>query len=268
MLLSYIQYRTYESDYYKENLKAEELQKDRAEFAKRYPKLTKLLSLIKDLCYIGIPWLSFLVYFLNAFCNEVNAINYIIYAYSLILTTYYISSNKDTSSSLSRLIWLWNIGIALSVISLLTILVYQMLCLEQIAKTKLIQNLLIILPEVVKKNSALLGFRDYHSTNNSFELSIILLVYVLNFVFAIITKRYLSSMYIRVRISEQLGSLLPSTEQVKSHEYLRLLLFLRPIWPVLDFCARFTFVLLGLVIVAVSIHWKLSVFNLLFIIMI
>ena len=196
-----------------------------------------------------------------------NAINFIIYAYSLILITYYISSNKDTSSSLNTIIWLWNVGIALSVFSLLTILVYQILCLEPVAKTDLIQNLLNIIPEVVKKNSDLIGFRNYN-TRNSFQLSIILLVYVLNFVFAIITKRHLNLLYTKIHALEQLGLSRPSMNRFKTHKYLRWLLFLRWTWPALDFCAKFTFVLLGLVIVAVSIHWKLSIFNLLFIIII
>ena len=107
--------------------------------------------MLKDLGYVSIPWLSFVVYFLNALCNEVNAINFIIFAYSLILITYYISSNKDSSRSLYRLIALWNLGILLSVICLLTILVYQILCLEPIAETQIIQDFLDFMPEFLKK---------------------------------------------------------------------------------------------------------------------
>lgn len=83
VLLSYIQYRTYKSDYFLKKLTPESIQTDRKEFARKHPKWTRFFNGCQDFIYISIPWLSFIAYIMNAFINSKTAINFIIYAYSL-----------------------------------------------------------------------------------------------------------------------------------------------------------------------------------------
>ena len=177
----------------------------------------------------------------------------------------YIISHKDTSKSLSRLIYSWNIGIAMTISMFLIILVYQVLCLSPVANSKIIKDLVDVLPEFFIKNANLLGFKNYNGSTQ-IEISIILLAYVLNFVFAIITKRHLTNLYYQILNLEKQNTVQQEMYRVKTLKYLTWIMRLKCIWPVLDFLARFMFIILGFFILVFSIHWKLWVINWIYIV--
>lgn len=129
-----------------------------------------------------------------------------------------------------------------------------------IAESDLIESLLKILPDFLIKNSDLIGFTNY-GKSSQLQLSIILLAYVLNFVFAILTKRHLVNLFKQLKILENKHGERYTLNRINSHQHIKWLIKLRILWPVFDFVARFTFVALGLVIFAYCIHWKLSGFN-------
>ena len=78
VLLSYIQFRTYKSEYFQKKLSPEAIEDDRKEFARKHPKWTWFFNMWKDFAYISVPWLSFIAYIVNAFLNSKTAINFII----------------------------------------------------------------------------------------------------------------------------------------------------------------------------------------------
>ena len=260
VLLSYIQYRTYKSDYFQKKLSAEAIQDDKKEFARKHPKWTRFFNAWQDFIYVSIPWLSFIAYITNAFLNTKTVINFIIYAYSLWLIAMYIISHKDTSKSLLRLIFAWNIGIAMTIAMFLIILVYQVLWLAPVANSNLIKDVVSILPTFFVMNAELLGFKNFNGSTQ-IELSIILLAYVLNFVFAIITKRHLLNLYNQIIELEKQELCRQELNRIRTHKYIFWLMKLKFIWPVFDFFAKFMFQILSLIILVFSIHWKLSVIN-------
>jgi hypothetical protein len=265
VLLTYIQYRTYHSTYYLRNLQPKTLLEDSKEFARKHPKVTAFFTFLKDLTYVSVPWISFVIYMCNAFLNEKTCINLITYTYSLFLIFIYVTSTKSTSNSLNRLIWCWNIGIALAVILFLTILIYQVLCLKPIAESSLITELISLIPTFIRTNRDLLGFIDYNE-GKSLKLSIVLLAYVLNFVFAIVTKRHLGMLHKQFKELEgREDKDRRELNRVQGHKYMRWLMGAKWLWPVMDFIAKFMFAVLGFVIILVSIHWRLCIANLGFI---
>lgn len=265
VLISYIQYRTYKSEYYQKKLSPEAIEADAKEFGRKHPKWTKAFQFCQDLAYISVPWISFIIYICNAFLNSKTVINFLIYAYSLCLIVFYIQSNKDTSKTLRRLIIAWNFGIGLTITMFLCILVYQIMCLGPIANSTFIENLLEWTPEFIKMNSDLLGFENYNGSTQ-LQFSVMLLAYVLNFVFAIITKRHLSNQYQHLVVLESKQDYRFTMNRLHTHKYIKWLVKLKCLWPVFDFIARFMFSALGLFVIVFSIHWKLSVFNWLYII--
>ena len=265
VLLSYIQYRTYKSTFYQQHLTDELLKSDRKEFAKRHPKWTKFFTLLQDIAYISVPWISFIIYISSAFLNQKTFMNFVIYAYSLFLISIYVLSNKDTSTALYRLVIAWNVGIGITVITFLLVLVYQVLCLEPIAGSKIISTLQKITPGILKENADLIGFNDYNKSTQ-LQLSIILFAYVLNFVVAIITKRHLVNLYRQLKVLEISGRAWPSLNRVNTYKHIKWLFNLKIMWPFFDIVAKAMFPVLGFTIISYSIHWKLSAFNWIYII--
>lgn len=250
ILLSYIQYRTYKSTYYQEKLNPEMLKRDQKEFRRKHPKCTSFLRLTQDVALIGILIVSFAIYKVNA--------------YLLTLIIAYVYANKDTSKSIYRLLLLWNVGIGFITVQFLSVLFYQVVCLEPIAKSDFVQHILSLIPTFIIKNADLLGFRNYNKEQN-IQMSIVLLYFVLNFVFAVLVKRRLTKLHAMVKMLEDEFNFRENGNKIDSHKYFGWIIKNKWLWPILDFIARFMFIALGFVVMAISIHWKLCFANLIFI---
>ena len=93
VLLSLIQYRTYKSQYYQNNLTDKALEANQKEFNRKHPKWTNFFKLCQDIAYVSVPWISFIIYISNAFINIKTLFNFVIYAYSLFLIAIYVLSD-------------------------------------------------------------------------------------------------------------------------------------------------------------------------------
>jgi len=82
------------------------------------------------------------------------------------------------------------------------VLIFQILCKEQIANSQVVTVAKSYIPRFIVENADLIGFYDYNG-NDQMRLSIILFAYVLNFVCAIITKRHLVNLYKQIKVLEE-----------------------------------------------------------------
>lgn len=233
-----------------------------------------------EILQMFIPWITYVVFFMISIVITKNVFNLIILFFIMLLLFWHISSDLVTKKSHQRLTKGWGAFTILAALIFLTLVIFQILALEQISNLEITQDFLNWVPNILIENRKVIGLH-YYKDYSSLEIALKFLAYVAYFNLSIITKRQLERSAEKVKAYEvnKLANIVDlisgnshEEEENSVMEVKFSLVFVvhkcKVLWPVLNMLSMHSFTILSVAIVLLAMHWKLSAASLVYIILI
>lgn len=175
-------------------------------------------------------------------------------SYGIILIITYVILDKSEVRDLKILRIVWTIGIVLYMLALIIIYVYQIFWLDLFKSA---------IPEFIEKNKKFIGLQNLNSMSE-YLLPIRFLSYTLPYICSIIVRRQINKRYSKIVLNEGDRNTLLYLEEKSLDGYVRWKKRLGIIWLLIDFLTRSNFLLLSYAIIALALHWRLSVSSMIY----
>ena len=217
---------------------------------------------------MAIPWITYTIFIMIAIINDKSIINWILFTTTLILLFWHCSTDLITSKGHNRLIKGWWVFTFIAAICYFIILVYQILCLDPVANTTFIKNIVKKLPGYLIKNSEIIGLVDYTDIDK-FKRGLKFLAYVAYFNLSVITRRQLHRSSKIVKLYEKDPDLDGEDSNISNPEkaievrfsLVYIVYKFKKIWFILDFFAKHVFTIISIAVMLLCVYWKLSLIN-------
>lgn len=210
-----------------------------------------------------------------AILNNKSVINWVLFTANLLLLFWHISADLVTAKSHLRLMSGWSIYTLIAALCFGIVLVYQILCLDEISSTNFAKDTLDKMPDFIKRNAEIIGLQNL-SDFKKIELAVKFLAYVAYFNLSVITRRQLKKSSVNVTQYEQKNNNQHADDSKSEHSQLTsasnqeievkfslvyIIYRLKKIWWLLDFIAWHFFTILSVGIMLLILYWKLCVIS-------